>query len=48
MILAQKIRLYPTAEQVQKLWQSVGTARFVYNWTLARQEENYQNGGKFI
>ncbi|MGL6058548.1 MAG: helix-turn-helix domain-containing protein, partial [Culicoidibacterales bacterium] len=26
MILAQKIRLYPTAEQVQKLWQSVGTA----------------------
>ncbi|MGL6228116.1 MAG: helix-turn-helix domain-containing protein, partial [Culicoidibacterales bacterium] len=25
MILAQKIRLYPTAEQVQKLWQSVGT-----------------------
>ncbi|MGL6058078.1 MAG: helix-turn-helix domain-containing protein, partial [Culicoidibacterales bacterium] len=25
MILAQKIRLYPTDEQVQKLWQSVGT-----------------------
>ncbi len=48
MIIAQKIRLYPTAEQVQKLWQSVGTARFIYNWTLARQEENYQNGGKFI
>ncbi|MGL4623916.1 MAG: RNA-guided endonuclease InsQ/TnpB family protein [Culicoidibacterales bacterium] len=48
MILAQKIRLYPTDEQAQKLWQSVGTARFVYNWTLARQEENYQNGGTFI
>ncbi|WP_330571483.1 helix-turn-helix domain-containing protein [Serpentinicella alkaliphila] len=30
------------------LWQSVGTARFIYNWTLARQEENYKNGGKFI
>ena len=48
MILAKKVRLYPTKEQEQKLWQSVGTARFVYNWTLARQEENYKNSGKFI
>ena len=48
MIKSIKVRLYPTKEQEQKLWQSVGTARFVYNWTLARQEENYKNGGKFI
>ncbi|MEG1009907.1 MAG: transposase, partial [Clostridia bacterium] len=48
MILAKKVRLYPTDSQLQKLWQSVGTARFIYNWTLARQEENYKNGGKFI
>ena len=48
MILAKKIRLYPTEEQEQKLWQSVGTARFIYNWTLNRQEESYKNGGKFI
>ena len=48
MILAKKIRLYPSNEQEQKLWQSVGTARFVYNWTLVRQEENYKNGGKFL
>ena len=48
MILGRKVRLYPTKEQEQKLWQSVGTARFIYNWTLARQEENYKNGGKFI
>lgn len=34
--------------QEEKLWQSVGTARFIYNWTLNRQEENYRNGGKFI
>lgn len=40
--------MYPTEIQEQKLWQSVGTARFVYNWTLARQEENYKNGEKFI
>lgn len=48
MILAKKVRLYPTEEQEQKLWQSVGTARFIYNYTLAKQEENYKNGGKFI
>ena len=48
MILAKKIRLYPTKEQEQKLWQSVGTARFIYNYTLAKQEENYKNGEKFI
>ena len=48
MILAKKIRLYPTAEQEHKLWQSVGTARFIYNWALNKQEENYKNGGKFI
>jgi putative transposase len=48
VILGKKVRLYPTKEQEQKLWQSVGTARFIYNWTLAKQEENYKNGGKFI
>lgn len=48
MIIAKKVRIKPTPEQEQKLWQSVGTARFVYNWTLNRQEENYKNGGKFI
>ena len=48
MILGNKVRVFPTKEQEQKMWQSVGTARFIYNWTLARQEENYKNGGKFI
>lgn len=48
MILARKVRIIPNIEQEQKLWQSAGTARFIYNWTLAKQEENYKNGGKFI
>ena len=48
MILGMKIRLYPTKEQERLLWKSVGTARYMYNWTIARQEENYRNGGKFI
>ncbi|MGL5544408.1 MAG: RNA-guided endonuclease InsQ/TnpB family protein [Cetobacterium sp.] len=48
MILAKKIRLKPNKNQEILLWQSVGTARFIYNWTLARQNENYENGGKFL
>lgn len=48
MILGKKIRLKPTKEQESKMWQSVGTARFIYNWTLSRQKENYDNGGKFV
>jgi putative transposase len=48
MILSKKIRIIPTTEQEQQLWKSAGTARFMYNWTLAKQEENHKNGGKFI
>ncbi len=48
MILAIKVRIIPNTEQKKQLWKSVGTARFIYNWTIARQEENYRNGGKFI
>ncbi|QOS97545.1 transposase [Brevibacterium sp. JNUCC-42] len=48
MILAKKTRLKPTPEQEKQLWKSVGTARWAYNWTVARQEENYRNGGKFL
>ena len=48
MIIAKKIRLKPTPEQEQKMWQAVGAARFVYNWTLDRQIENYKNGGSLF
>lgn len=48
MILSKKVRLYPSELQEEKLWKSVGTARYIYNWTLAKQDENYKNGGKFI
>lgn len=48
MIKTIKIRLIPTPEQEQLFWKASGTARFVYNWALDRQLENYKNGGKFI
>lgn len=47
-MISHKIRLKPTREQEAQLWKSVGTARWVYNWVLERQEENYKQGNKFI
>ena len=40
--------LLPNNKQRTKLFQSAGVARWAYNWTLARQQDNYKNGGKFI
>ena len=40
--------LIPNNKQCTKLFQSAGTSRFAYNWTLAKQKENYKNGGKFL
>ncbi|MFD4703329.1 RNA-guided endonuclease InsQ/TnpB family protein [Gottfriedia sp. NPDC058432] len=48
MILAKKVRLRPTKEQEIQLWKSAGTARWAYNWALAKQEANYHKNGKFI
>lgn len=35
-------------ELIENLCEKYGTTRFIYNWILSRQEENYKNGGKFI
>ena len=48
MILGKMVRLKPTKAQELVMWKSIGTARWVYNWTLARQQENYKQGHKFI
>jgi putative transposase len=48
MIKALKVRLEPNNKQMSKLFQSAGVARWAYNWTLAKQAENYASGGKFI
>lgn len=40
--------LIPNNKQNTKLFQYSGTARFAYNWALARQKENYKQGNKFI
>ena len=48
MITSLIVRLEPNNKQMSKLFQSAGAARWAYNWTLGKQEENYTNGGKFI
>lgn len=40
--------LIPNNRQKTKLFQYAGTARFAFNWALAREKENYKNGGRFI
>ena len=40
--------LRPNNEQNSLLFQCAGAARFAFNWALAREEENYKAGGKFI
>lgn len=47
-MIAKKVRLRPTKTQEKYLFQSAGTHRYVYNWTINRQEENIKLGNKFI
>ena len=48
MILARKVRLFPTSLQEKQMWKSAGTKRWVYNWVLEKQQKNYNTGGKFV
>ena len=48
MIKTIRVMLIPNNKQKTKLFQYANTARFAYNWALAREIENYKNGGKFL
>lgn len=48
MIKSYKIRIYPTKEQEQKLWQHIGSSRYIWNYMLALQEERYKQGKKHL
>ena len=48
MIIAKKIRLFPTKEQERKMIESCNIARYIYNYILAKQEENHEKGKPFI
>ena len=40
--------LIPNNKQRSKMFDYAGANRFVYNWTIAEQKANYENGGRFI
>lgn len=48
MIKSIKVRLNPNNKQLTKLFQYAGCARFAYNWAIAREQENYKQGGEFL
>ena len=48
MIKSIKVRLNPNNKQLTKLFQYAGCARFAYNWAIAREQENYHQGNKFL
>ena len=48
MIKSIKVRLRPNNKQLTKLFQYAECARFAYNWAIAREQENYKQGGEFL
>ena len=48
MITSIKVRLKPNNKQLTKLFQYSNCARFAYNWAIAREQENYKQGNKFL
>ena len=48
MIKSIKVRLSPNNKQLTKLFQYAGCVRFAYNWAIAREQENYKQGNKFL
>ena len=48
MIETIKVQLRPNNKQLTKLFQYAGCTRFAYNWTIAREQESYKQGNKFL
>lgn len=48
MYKSYKIRLYPTKEQEQKMWQHIGACRYIWNYMLALQQQRYKDGEKHL
>lgn len=48
MIKTIKVQLKPNNKQKTKLFQMADASRFAYNWALAREKENHEQGNKFL
>lgn len=45
---AIKTRIYPTAQQQEKITANFGYCRFVWNQLLDMQKQRYANGGRYV
>ena len=48
MIETIKVQLRPNNKQLTKLFQYAGCSRFAYNWAITREQQNYEQGNKFL
>ena len=48
MFKSYKVRLYPTKEQEQRMWQHIGACRYIWNYMLDLQEKRFRNGEKHL
>ncbi len=48
MIKGFKIRIYPNKGQEQLMWKHIGSCRFIWNYMLAYQQKNCEQGGKYL
>jgi putative transposase len=46
LIVSYKTEINPTQTQIQKINQTIGTCRYIYNFYLATQKERYEHGEK--
>ena len=46
MIVSYKTEINPSQAQIQKINQTIGTCRYIYNFYLATQKERYEHGEK--
>ena len=47
MQLTKKVRIYPTPEQIDVLWQISERCRIVYNMAIADRQDNWKNNRKY-
>ena len=48
MIKSFKVRLFPTKKQEQLMWRHIGACRYLWNFMLDFQQENYKQGNKYL
>ena len=48
MIKSYKVRLYPTQQQEELMWQHIGSCRFIWNYMLDKQNTLHEQGEKHL